>query len=98
LIRREETGHKWIYYQLTEKGESLVRPRIPIQFVLVLSISLLIITAGFVYVNYYAGSNVALAPTAKGYEPSRLGQSTSAMTTEANITNQTNTTNSTLPK
>lgn len=98
LIRREETGHKWIYYQLTEKGESLVRPRIPIQFVLVLSISLLIITAGFVYVNYYTGSNVALAPTTKGYEPSGLGQSTKTMTTETNITNQTNTTNSTLPK
>jgi len=59
LVRREETGHKWIYYNLTEKGEGLVKPAIPIQFVIVLSISLIVIFAGFVYVNYT--NNYALA-------------------------------------
>jgi DNA-binding transcriptional ArsR family regulator len=97
LIRREETGHKWIYYQLTEKGESLVKPRVPIQFILVLSLSLLIITAGFVYVNYYGGPNVA-SPSTFGTESGGLAQPAKTMTTGTNITNQTNTTNSTLPK
>ena len=97
LIRREETGHKWIYYQLTEKGESLVKPRVPIQFILVLGLSLLIITAGFVYVNYYRGPNVA-SPSTFGTESGGLAQPAKTMTTGTNITNQTNTTNSTLPK
>ncbi|MEM5778209.1 MAG: metalloregulator ArsR/SmtB family transcription factor [Candidatus Aenigmatarchaeota archaeon] len=51
LVKKEETGHKWIYYNLTEKGESLIKPKIPVQFVIVLSITLIII-AGFVYINY----------------------------------------------
>jgi eight-cysteine-cluster-containing protein len=51
LVKREETGHKWIYYNLTEKGECLVKPRIPVQFVIVLSITLIVI-AGFAYVSY----------------------------------------------
>jgi len=94
LIRREETGHKWIYYQLTEKGESLVKPRVPIQFIIVLCLSLLIITAGFVYVNYYRGPDMTL-PSTFGTESGGLAQSTKTTITGVNITNQTNTTNST---
>jgi len=93
LIRREETGHKWIYYQLTEKGESLVKPRVPTQFIIVLCLSLLIITAGFVYINYYRVPYTA-SPSVLGTESGGLSQSTKTMT-ETNITNQTNTTNST---
>jgi DNA-binding transcriptional ArsR family regulator len=94
LIRREETGHKWIYYQLTEKGENLIRPKVPVQFILVLSVSVIIILAGFVYINS-SGANISAD---KGYltEPSTLGQSMPSRT-EANITNQTNVTNSTIP-
>jgi DNA-binding transcriptional ArsR family regulator len=92
LIRREETGHKWVYYNLTEKGESLVRPRIPVQFIIVLSISILIISAGFIYVNYGSGTLAASAPSS--YDSGRLAQSNKVMTTET-IANETNTTNST---
>lgn len=65
LVRREETGHKWIYYSLTEKGESLIKPRIPVQFVIVLSISIIVIAAGFVYVNYNSNYS-ALTPSEYG--------------------------------
>jgi DNA-binding transcriptional ArsR family regulator len=103
LVRREETGHKWIYYSLTEKGESLIKPRIPVQFVLVLSISLIVIFAGFVYIKY-TSSYAALAST-KGIgqptinQPSGTGgvEQTGKTAAAGNITNQTNTTNTTIP-
>jgi DNA-binding transcriptional ArsR family regulator len=54
LIRREETGHKWIYYALTKKGTNLVKPKVPTQFIIVFGICVFIIFAGFLfyYINY----------------------------------------------
>ena len=71
LIRREETGHKWIYYELTEKGETLIRPRIPVQFIIVLSLGLIFIFAGFIKYFYYTDfgaleTQVAKAPAMAG--------------------------------
>jgi len=43
LIKRIETGHKWKYYELTDKGRSLVRPRFPVQFVVMLSLGLVMV-------------------------------------------------------
>ena len=74
LVRREETGHKWIYYSLTEKGEGLIKPKIPIQFVIVLSISLIVIFAGFAYVNYNSNAYMALAPSSKGSGQTEIRQ------------------------
>jgi len=100
LIRRVETGHKWIYYSLTEKGESLVRPKIPVQFVIVLSISIIVIAAGFVYINN-TSNYAALAPS-KGFDQPNVGQAAETGGTKATIsggvTNQTNTTNVTMPR
>ena len=79
LVKREETGHKWIYYNLTEKGESLIKPRVPMQFVIVLSVSLIVIFAGFVYLNFTNSFGVAFAPLANIATPTvaqRTGSST----------------------
>jgi len=46
LINRKDTGHKWIYYELTSKGSSLVKPRYPVEFVLMLSLGLIFIFLG----------------------------------------------------
>ena len=46
LVKREETGHKWIYYNLTDRGKSLVQPKYPVQFVIVLSLGLLFVFSG----------------------------------------------------
>ncbi len=43
LIKRIETGHKWKYYELTEKGRSLVRPKFPVQFVVMLSLGVMMV-------------------------------------------------------
>lgn len=97
LVRREETGHKWIYYSLTEKGGSLIKPKIPVQFVIVLGISIIVISAGFIYANY-ASSYQALAsegvPSASqetGINQRNSGASQPAAGV-ANVTNQTNST------
>ncbi|MFH0929395.1 MAG: winged helix-turn-helix domain-containing protein [Candidatus Aenigmatarchaeota archaeon] len=46
LVRREKTGHKWVYYNLTNKGESLVKPKYPVQFVLMLSLGIFFVFSG----------------------------------------------------
>jgi len=63
LIRREETGHKWIYYNLTEKGSALVKPKVPTNFVIVLSLCFLVLFMGFVY--YYNNSTNYMAASSR---------------------------------
>ncbi len=61
LIIREETGHKWIYYNLTKKGSALVKPKVPTQFIIVLSLCAVVVFASylFYYVNYTSFGAVA---------------------------------------
>jgi DNA-binding transcriptional ArsR family regulator len=47
LIKKIETGHKWKYYELTEKGKSLVRPKFPVQFAVMLSLGVLLVFGSF---------------------------------------------------
>jgi len=49
LIRRKDTGHKWIYYEITEKGKNLVQPKTPVQFILILSLGFLMMVIGGFY-------------------------------------------------
>ena len=65
LVKREETGHKWIYYALTKKGLALVKPKVPAQFIIVLSICIFAVFAGFVYyyVNYVPYAALGAAPS-----------------------------------
>ena len=96
LVRRQETGHKWIYYELTIKGESLIKPRVPIQFVLVLSVVVMVIVAGFTYIAF--NGNYSTQTASKGFgETGGLTQSVSTPARDINATNETNTTNSTIP-
>src|SRR3989338_8884072 len=46
LIKRQDTGHKWIYYELTDKGRNLVEPQNAMKFVVILSLGLIIIVGG----------------------------------------------------
>jgi len=48
LVKRIETGHKWIYYDLTQKGVDLIKPKFPVQFVLMLSLGVLLVFGGFI--------------------------------------------------
>lgn len=40
LVRKNETGHKWIYYEITEKGKNMITPKMPISIILTLSLGI----------------------------------------------------------
>ena len=93
LIEREETGHKWIYYNLTAKGSSLVKPKIPMNFVIVLSVCIIVFFAGLIY---YVNYSTFTGTTQPAFVPSsEKGGTLRETTTAGNITNTTNVTNST---
>jgi len=46
LVKRKDTGHKWIYYELTNKATGIVKPRYPVEFVLILSLGLIFVISG----------------------------------------------------
>ena len=102
LIKREETGHKWIYYSLTDKGSALVKPRVPTNFVIILGICVLAVFIGFLYyynLSYsFAGTSApAMLRVPKnqgtGEETQVTGEKAIATGTMANVTNIPNVTN-----
>ena len=108
LVEREETGHKWIYYDLTEKGSKLIKPKFPIQIVLVLSLTIFIVFAGFMiyyYSNYSFDGTTYIPPSSIGEGASLPQRTTEPQKTglpvatggALNISNTTNTTNTTQP-
>ncbi len=85
LVRKEETGHKWIYYALTKKGLSLVRPKVPTQFIIVLGLTIFVVIVGFSYYYMYNYTNLAAGRpdtfsipstegTAQPFEESRISE------------------------
>ncbi|HLD57359.1 MAG TPA: winged helix-turn-helix domain-containing protein [archaeon] len=43
LVARKSTGHKWIYYELTDKGSNVLAPKFPINIVLSLAGGILVV-------------------------------------------------------
>ena len=108
LIKKEETGHKWIYYNLTEKGTALVKPKIPTNFVIILSVCILVVFIGFVYYSITSTSYLGASKPSMLTIPERQGnveetqtgtgsEKGNLPTMVGNETNTTNTTNSTVP-
>jgi DNA-binding transcriptional ArsR family regulator len=97
LIRRVETGHKWIYYSLTSKGSNLVKPKYPVQFVLIIAITIIIISAAsiLIYGNY--SQMPAGTQDTFGVPLAQRATATEETSKIENITNETNITNTTLP-
>src|SRR3989344_1180138 len=52
LVKRVETGHKWVYYELTTKGDSMIRPKFPVEFVLMLSLGVIFVLSGVLNSTY----------------------------------------------
>ena len=49
LIEKKHTGHKWIYYQLTNKGSNIVKPQYPVNIILTLGIGIIFLAGGLFY-------------------------------------------------
>ncbi|UCG94964.1 MAG: winged helix-turn-helix transcriptional regulator [archaeon] len=65
LVKRKETGHKWIYFEVTEDGRNLVQPRSPMQFVLVLCLGVLMMLVGGFKSLVPSGAETFAAPLAQ---------------------------------
>jgi hypothetical protein len=95
LVRRQDTKHKWIYYELTDKGATLFRPKIPFQ--LILSLALAIIITGIsgwsalFSPQYDIGSISSAAPevmkgtTAAGAYAAESSQSVASLLTDTRL-------------
>lgn len=63
LVRKNDTGHKWIYYEITDKGKNLVAPKMQVSIILTLSLGIGLLLFGgmsfFAENIYYAGSGSA---------------------------------------
>ena len=59
LIRKKDSGHKWFYYEITDKGLNLIKPKAPVQFILMLSIGAIMMLIGGAYsLSYSFGQEV----------------------------------------
>ncbi|MFH0832861.1 MAG: ArsR family transcriptional regulator [Candidatus Aenigmatarchaeota archaeon] len=47
LVKRIETGHKWIYYELTQNGKNIMRPSFPIQIIFTVFIGFVMVIGSF---------------------------------------------------
>jgi len=88
LVKREETGHKWIYYNLTDKGRSLVAPKYPVQFIIMLSLGIIFVFSGFLKyfysgVQYGTSDQVLRAPLAQATEAAGVAEDVVAETAAA---------------
>lgn len=69
LVKKRDTGHKWIYYEITDKGTGLIKPKMQMQFVLVLSLGLAMAFFGILSVlfpNQYLYGSQAMASSEAG--------------------------------
>jgi DNA-binding PadR family transcriptional regulator len=68
LVKKNDTGHKWIYYEITEKGKCMITSKMPVSIILTLSLGIGLILFGgmnFFATNFiYAGSQSAAMQSA----------------------------------
>lgn len=55
--RKDREGHKWVYYKLSWKGESLLHPE-NTKIVVMLSIAFIVLTASFIQMFLYAKDSI----------------------------------------
>lgn len=76
LVKKKERKNKWVYYELTDKGDHLFRPQF-YSFVVVLSLSLVLMFVGFLRVfnfqNIFTAASKVAAPEAASQIAGRAG-------------------------
>jgi len=46
LVIKKDTGKKWIYYELSSKGEKIIKPKTPTPFIILLTLGIIIVIFG----------------------------------------------------
>jgi len=63
LVERKKDHHKWIYYELTDKGQHILSPQKASVFVFALSLTLFVIFLGYIFFTFTTGAfRAASAP------------------------------------
>lgn len=77
LVRKRESTNKWVYYELTEKGEHLFKPQF-YSWVVVFSLSVILMFVGFlrIFSPYQAVKSMATELTQKAGEAVPLASDT----------------------
>ncbi|MFH1101274.1 MAG: winged helix-turn-helix domain-containing protein [Methanobacteriota archaeon] len=72
IKKKEREGHKWVYYQLTWKGECLLHPE-NTRIVVLFSITFISLFAGIIQlINYAKGAIVGVAQTLPNEETTQI--------------------------
>ncbi|MFH1977747.1 MAG: winged helix-turn-helix domain-containing protein [Candidatus Aenigmatarchaeota archaeon] len=66
LVNKVETGHKWIYYQITDKGLGMIEPKRAVSFILVLALGVVVVFGGMY--GYYMESTMMFSGVSKALE------------------------------
>jgi DNA-binding transcriptional ArsR family regulator len=56
LVKKVDIGHKWVYYELTDKGVNIARPRNPVQFIVALIVGAFMIVLGIFKKSIYSSA------------------------------------------
>lgn len=84
LVKKNDTGHKWIYYEITEKGKNLVTPKMPISIILALSLGIGLTLFGgmsFFATNMFYSTESAVVQSITEKAPGISEQATNAAAT-----------------
>ncbi len=93
LVKRIETGHKWVYYELTEKGQALVQPRFPTKFVIVLALGVVFAFGGAArFLSSFSALSAPFAARVKDISAEVADVAKETTTTLAQIAVETTTT------
>ncbi len=67
LIARKKDHHKWIYYELTEKGQHILSPQKASVFVFALSLALFLVFVAYMFLTFTTGAfKSASVPATEG--------------------------------
>jgi len=74
LIVRKKDHHKWIYYELTDKGQHILSPQKASVFVFALSLTLFVVFLGYAFITFTTGAfNATSAPAMEGQKVLEAG-------------------------
>lgn len=86
MIKKVNTGHKWVYYELTSKSKDILKPKIPTQSIFMLSLGILMVVGSLLAISAFSPdiftNNIATAVEPSTEYSQKAGQ-TDAITREA---------------
>ncbi len=81
MVKKVNTGHKWVYYELTSKSKDILKPKIPTQSIFMLSLGILMVVGSLFTINVFS-PGIFAQNLATGAEPSQEAAQIDVITRE----------------